>query len=416
MLKKSTLPRWLNYITHSHPKTIDLGLERAKTVANSLQLLSFNCPIIVVGGTNGKGSCVATMEAILTEEGYSVGAYFSPHLARYNERIRIKGKMVKNHSLCEAFAAIDSAKANISLTYFEWSTLAALWLFKKATLDAIILEVGLGGRLDAVNILEPSISVITSIDYDHTEWLGDNLESIGREKAGIFRPQKPVVYGESNPPKSIDEKIAALEAPFYRQGVDFGYRIEGNQWRFWHKNTTSNLLPIPRLILQNVTTALMALTLLQEKLPLSAESIIKGLKKVFLPGRFQEIAQNPTVILDVAHNPAGFRQLSEKLDKMPIAGKTYAVTGMLTDKDHKKSFAALLPLIDIWHVATLTCERGASASQLVNTLSSLGAKTAYAFESILKAYEAALNVANINDRIIVFGSFYAVTPILRALK
>jgi dihydrofolate synthase / folylpolyglutamate synthase len=408
------LQNWLNYIENLHPKEMDLGLKRIRIVAKRLDVLDLNCPVITVAGTNGKGSCVKTLESILTAEGYRVGAYYSPHLQHYNERIHIAERIVTDNNLCEAFSTVNSARKNISLTYFEWGTLAALWLFKKASLDIAVLEVGLGGRLDAVNIIDPDIAVITTIDYDHMAWLGDNLESIGKEKAGIFRNGKPAVFGGFELPNSIRDAALSLNSALYCQGIDFGYTTENGEWHFWHADKRIPHLPIPTLLLQNSATALMALTLLENKRPISRKAISEGLAKAFLPGRFQQIAHNPSVILDVAHNPASCQQFSVRLQQTAIKGKTYAIIGMLSDKDHTKSLIPLLEIVDDWYVTNLACPRGAPSFELTKALTSLGIKTTRSFESVIDAYTAALNKAQINDRIIVFGSFYTVAPLLNS--
>lgn len=403
---------WLNYIEKLHPKTMDLGLKRIQIVAQRLGILPFDCPVITVAGTNGKGSCVATLESIFTAAGYRVGAYYSPHLQYYNERIRIMNQMVTDHALCEAFSAIESARDDISLTYFEWGTLAALWLFKKANLEVVVLEVGLGGRLDAVNMIDADVSVITTIDYDHMEWLGNDLESIGKEKAGIFRQKKPAVFGDFRLPNSVRDIALTLNTPLYRQGIDFGYEIQNNAWYFWHNEIKTPLLPIPSLLLQNVATALMVLTLLNSRLPISNPALLKGISCAFLPGRFQKISDHPLIILDVAHNPASCQQLAIRLQQTSIKGKTYAIVGMLSDKDPIQSLAPLLPTIDVWHVTSLPGERGAPASRFTPILKNLGACCVYPFDSVIDAYQDALNQATINDRIVVFGSFHTISPIL----
>lgn len=414
MPNNSTIHSWLDYIEQLHPKTIDLGLERVETVAKSLNLLTTNCPVITVAGTNGKGSCVVTLAAILSAQGYRVGAYFSPHLERYNERIQIEGKPVSDEALCSAFTAINVARQAISLTYFEWGTLAALWLFKQAKLDVLVLEVGLGGRLDAVNIMNPDISVITTIDLDHTEWLGRDRESIAKEKAGIFRVGKPAVCGDLNPPQSIVQKAKDLKIPLHCQGIDFGYRIEGKNWQLWGiENLKGVVLPMPRLLLQNVATACMVLTLLKEKLPVSIEAISKGLINAFLPGRFQVLKKHPCVILDVAHNPEGCRKLAERLKtEEQVAGKTYAVIGMLADKDHETSLKPLLACIDKWYVGSLYGERGLPAAQLSRILEKMGVPAIDGFSTVLEAYQSALSQVTVHDRIIAFGSFFTVSGVL----
>lgn len=411
-----TLNVWLAYIEKLHPNPIELELDRVQIVGKRLELLNPTCPVIAVAGTNGKGSCVTILESILACQGYRVGAYLSPHLERYNERIHIGGNQATDQALCEAFAAIELARQNISLTYFEWGTLAALWLFKKAQLDILILEVGLGGRLDAVNIVDADIAVITTIDLDHTEWLGVDRESIGKEKAGVFRPEKPAVCGDLNPPQSVYEAALALKTPLYCQGTHFGYTVSGENWQFWRETITSDLLPIPPLLLQNAATALMALELLKSELFISIEAIKQGLAKAFLPGRFQILAKHPMIILDVAHNPEGSRKLCEQLKMTPVKGKTHAVVGMLKDKNHPQSLKPLVACVDKWYTATLECERSASSESLAKTLSTLNAADISQFQTIAQAYKTVLNHATVHDRIVVFGSFYAVSPILQAMK
>ncbi len=416
MFTTPNLNTWLNYIEQLHPKAIDLGLDRIQTVGERLGLLNPSCPVITVAGTNGKGSCVTILTSILSQQGYRVGAYFSPHLEYYNERIHIAGEIATDKELCTAFTAIETARQDISLTYFEWGTLAALWLFNRANLDVLVLEVGLGGRLDAVNIIDPDISVITTIDKDHMEWLGPDRESIGQEKAGIFRSQRPVVCGDLNPPHSIIETATNLAAPLYCQGTHFGYLAKAECWQFWHGNIVTDLLPTPRLLLQNAATALMTLTLLKNIIPVSVESIKQGLIHAFLPGRFQIWRKNPLVILDVAHNPEGCLNLYDQLNTIPTNGKTYAVVGMLKDKNHYESLAPLLNCIDKWYVASLGGERGMPSTAIANLLVNMNVAIINQFDTIEEAYQSALNHANIEDRIVVFGSFYSVSPIFRLMK
>jgi len=414
MTANLTLTAWLRYIEQLHPKTIDLGLDRIQAVAKRLGILSVNSPVITIAGTNGKGSCVATLTAILEAQGYRVGAYFSPHFKVYNERIHIAGEFVSDDALCRAFSAIDIVRRDVSLTYFEWGTLAALWLFKEANLDVLILEVGLGGRLDAVNIIDADIAVITTIDLDHMEWLGCDRELIGKEKAGIFRYGKVAVCGDFNPPQSVYDAAQELKVPLYCQGIDFGYIVKGEHWEFWSTQNFNKInLPMPQLLLQNVSTAFMVLSLLSDTLTVSNGAIHEGLSNVFLPGRFQITGTEPLVILDVAHNPQGCQKLADRLkNEACVTGKTCAVVGMLADKEHRACFNPLLACIDEWYVASLPGERAVLAEQLSAILSRSGASTIYPFDSVLEAYYAALSQATVNDRIIVFGSFYTVGPVL----
>lgn len=409
----NNLAEWLSYLETLHPKTIDLGLERIKTVAARLDCLSYSCPVITVAGTNGKGSCVTLTETILLAAGYRVGSYLSPHLFSYNERVRINGKAIDDKSLCDAFVLIDKARGDISLSYFEFGTLATLLIFKKANLDAIILEVGLGGRLDAVNIVDADLAIISTIALDHMEWLGDDREKIGFEKAGIMRSGKACVCGDFEVPDSVRRHADTVGATLYCQNEEFGYERNENVWSWWSKKQRLDNLPIPSIELQNAATALMAIELLQNKFRISFQSIEQGLKQVFLPGRFQTIhANNKLIILDVAHNPAAAKLLAKKLNETFCSGKTIAVMGMLADKDILGTMANLLDNIAEWYVGGLFVPRGASADCLAKGLSDLGVKKVYVYETVTEAYQAALTQVSAQDRMIVFGSFYTVAEVL----
>ncbi len=416
MLEGSVLSKnqWLSYLETCHPKFIDLGLDRIKVVAKQLDVLNFDCPIITIAGTNGKGSCVALIQTILKVAGYRVGGYTSPHLLDFNERIQIANKFVSDAALCAVFEQIEKARRKRSLTYFEFTTLGALCLFKQAKLDAIILEVGLGGRLDAVNCVDADISVISTIDLDHMDWLGDTKECIGREKAGIMRPSKPCVFGDFLLPASVSRQAALCNTPLYFQGQEFKYKKQGSLWSWKSQQQTLDDLPLPRIDLQNAATVLQVIELLSKQFIITRTSIEEGLKKVFIPGRFQIIEKNSTqLILDVAHNPAGAKCLAKRLVNESCTGKTHAVVGMLADKDKLNTLSALVDQIDYWYLTDLEVPRGATAQQLNQCLMSLNQSSpVFKFASPALAVQQACKRAQKNDRVLVFGSFHTVACVL----
>ncbi len=405
---------WLEYIESKYTPGVELGLERINQVAKPIHITKFSCPVITFAGTNGKGSCIACLDAICLAANLQVGTYTSPHLLRFNERIRINGQEVEDKLLCEAFAIIDKACKDVHLTYFEFVTLAALYIFKQFQLDVLLLEVGLGGRLDAVNIVDPNIAVITTISLDHTDCLGDDREAIGREKAGIMRENIPIVCGDLNPPLSISQRAQKLHAPYYAINKQFAYAQNHAEW-YWHSDQLQlEKLPIPNLPLQNAATALMAIKLLQ--LPIDIATIKAGLKAVFIPGRFQRFTKPTTTILDVAHNPESAEYLAQKLATEPCSGKTLAVVGMLHDKDIASTLKPLISQIDVWYLADLTGSRAAKAEGLGEILAKLGQKSCYTHKSVIKAYEQAVKDCTVDDRIVVFGSFYTVSDVLKKLQ
>jgi dihydrofolate synthase/folylpolyglutamate synthase len=410
------LQDWLAYLETCHSKSIDLGLDRITQVAQRLGVLSFDCPIITVAGTNGKGSNVALTAAILTAAGYCVATYTSPHLIHYNERIQIAGCSVSDSALCHAFTQIESLRADVSLTYFEFATLAALLLFKQQAvhLDAIILEVGLGGRLDAVNCIDADLAIISMIDLDHREYLGDTREAIGKEKAGILRWNKPCVCGDFDIPQSILDQAQSLQCPLYRQGFEFDYKRQGSSWS-WHSQHHSFVdLPLPRIDLQNAATVLQAIELLSERFLITSAAIEQGLKQVFLPGRFQCLEKNSRqIIIDVAHNPAGGRCLAKRLANRACCGKIHALVGMLADKDILNTLRPLQGQVDYWYVSDLTVRRGASAQQLKQSLLSLqeGIQAIWEFPRPELAFQYAYQQLQENDSLLVFGSFHTAAAI-----
>lgn len=411
------LGAWLAHLESLHPKTIELGLERVAAVRQRLQL-HVTAPIVTVGGTNGKGSTCAMLESILRAAGYRVGLYTSPHLLCYNERVRLNGVQADDAALCEAFAAVEAGRGDIPLTYFEFGTLAALWLFVREKMDVLILEVGLGGRLDAVNAFDADCAIVTSVAVDHTDYLGETRAAIGHEKAGIFRPDRPAICAEADAPQSVAHHAAEVAARFLQIGRDFGFYAEQEQWRFWSGNQRYAALPYPALRgayqLNNAAAALEALEQLKQRLPVTRNEIRRGLLEVSLPGRFQVLPGKPQVVLDVAHNPHAAAALAGNLAAMPPAGKTIAVFAMLRNKDIAGVVQALSATVDVWLVAGIDQPRGAAAGELLAVLRRQGlADRALPFTDIVAAYRHACNMAGDDDRIAAFGSFYTVADILR---
>ncbi len=423
--RPATLPDWLAYLETLHPKSIALGLDRVRAV-HARMGIAIACPVVTVGGTNGKGSTCAMLEAILGCAGYAVGRYSSPHLAAYNERVRIRGEDATDAQLQEAFGAVEDARlatpgadgTPIPLTYFEFGTLAALWLFARAGLDALVLEVGLGGRLDAVNIVDADVAVLTSIALDHMDYLGPTREDIGREKAGIFRAGCPALCADPAPPSSVLAEAARIGAPLLLIGRDYGYAREERQWRYRGPRGERYGLPVPALRgdyqLANAATALAALDLLHARIPVSAGAVRDGLLTVTLAGRFQVLPGRPAIVLDVAHNPHAATALAGALGDMGFFPVTTAVVGMLADKDIAGVVAAVKGRVDRWHVATLPGPRGATGAQLADALVAAGvpAGAVRTHDDIRAALAAARDEAGEADRIVVFGSFLTVAAAL----
>ena len=419
-----TLADWLAYAERLHPKVIDLGLARVKTVADRMWL-QFDCPIITVAGTNGKGSTCAMLEAILMEAGYRTGMYTSPHLVNFEERCRIRGNIATATDLVAACARVEGARIlkdiEVSLTYFEFTTLAIMQLMMDAKLDVVILEVGLGGRLDAVNIIDTDCAIITSIDLDHMELLGNTRELIGFEKAGIMRPGKPVVVSDPLPPQSVLEHAAAVGANLWKFGTDFNFSGDKQQWGWAGRGRRYSGLAYPALRganqLMNASGVLAALTALRDLLPITAQAIRVGLSMVELPGRFQIIPGQPTLVLDVAHNPHSVAALAENLDAMGFYPCTHAVFGAMADKDVAPMLARVGPVIDKWYFTDLPTTRAATGEVLeARWQVSSGRKdaTSNAYKTPELALQAAIAAADPADRIVVFGSFYTVGGILKS--
>lgn len=406
----SSLTAWLSYIERIHFSTIDLGLDRLELVMKNLSLPKLAPLVITVAGTNGKGTTCALIENILLDAGYRVGVYSSPHLIDYKERVRINGVQLDEQEHCDAFSYIEHNRGETSLSFFEYATLAAFRLFTQHALDVVILEVGLGGRLDATNIVDPDIAVVTSLALDHTDWLGNTLEEIGYEKAGIFRKDKPVVCGCPNPPASIAAYADEIGADLYQIGYKFTYKINENSWN-WHSGAFDLPdLPIPNIHMNNAATAIMVLGLTE--LELSDENIVAGLTNTLVAGRFQQISEHPKTILDVAHNPQAAEYLAQKLSNLNRGnGRVRAVVGMLHDKDINNTLRQVRDYIDDWYLADLDTERGATAKELQQVLDSLGTKKTSCYNAPIKAWYQAKKDAGANDILLIFGSFYTVSDV-----
>ncbi|AUL99485.1 bifunctional tetrahydrofolate synthase/dihydrofolate synthase [Pseudothauera hydrothermalis] len=423
----STVDGWLALIERRHGQKIELGLERVRSVRDALGANS-NALVLTVGGTNGKGSTCAMLESILLAAGYRVGCYTSPHLLRYHERVRIDGREIGDAALTDAFAAVERARGDTPLTYFEHGTLAAWFAFCQQPLDAVILEVGLGGRLDAVNVFDADCAIVTSIALDHMEYLGDTRERIGFEKAGIFRSGRPAVCGDPQPPVSLLAHAEAIGARLWVSGRDFGFGGDRQQWGYWRYAAPPAQgalirragLAYPALRganqLLNAAAAITALEQLRERLPVSMQAIRQGLMQVEVPGRFQVLPGRPAVVLDVAHNPQAAGVLAENLGNMGFYPDTWAVFGMLADKDVDGVVALMRERVDHWLLASLPGPRGLQAEALAGRLRAAGVDNDLrCFDSPAAAFAAAQKSAAEGDRIVAFGSFLTVADVLAAV-
>ncbi|WP_434662219.1 bifunctional tetrahydrofolate synthase/dihydrofolate synthase [Klebsiella sp. MISC125] len=404
----SPLATWLSYLEHLHSKTIDLGLARVSEVAARMAVLKPASFVFTVAGTNGKGTTCRTLESVLMAAGFKVGVYSSPHLVRYTERVRVQGEELSELAHTTSFAEIEAARGEISLSYFEFGTLSALWLFQQAQLDVVILEVGLGGRLDATNIVDADVAVVTSIALDHTDWLGSDRESIGREKAGIFRGGKPAIVGEPDMPQTIAEVASEKGAQLLRRDVDWGYEAGEQSWSFSDENGALTDLPLPQVPMPNAATALAALR--ASKLKVDEQAIRDGIQKAMLPGRFQIISDTPRVILDVAHNPHAAAYLAGRLKTLPKTGRVLAVIGMLHDKDIAGTLENLKAEVDDWYCAPLEGPRGATAEQLLEHL-----RAGKVYTSVAQAWYAATADARPQDTVLVCGSFHTVAHVMEEI-
>jgi dihydrofolate synthase / folylpolyglutamate synthase len=413
----STLSEWLAYLETLHPKAIAMGLDRVSAVYARLGV-ALTCPVITVAGTNGKGSTCALLECMLRAGGYRVGAYTSPHLLHYNERVRVDAADATDDALLEAFAAVESVRLTTPLTYFEFGTLAALWLFARAELDVMVLEVGLGGRLDAVNVIDADVAIVTSVAIDHVDYLGTTREDIGREKAGIFRPGRWAICADRRPPATLLAQASAIDARLLRIGIDYDFTAHDGQWSYRGPGGTRHGLPAPALRgayqLANAATALAAIDVLRDRLAVSMGAVREGLVSVELPGRLQVLPGRPVTVFDVAHNPQAAAALADSLASMGFHPQTWAVFGIMADKDIDSVIAALLPRVDRWYIASLPPPRGATALDLRLRLEAAGVAPADIrdFADPASAYRAVREAVAEADRIIVFGSFLTVAAAL----
>lgn len=407
-----TLEQWLEWQANLHSHAIDLGLDRVAKVWKRLGR-RLNVPVITIAGTNGKGSGVAMLEAIYQAAGYQVGSYTSPHLFAYNERIKINQQPVSDEEIVGAFEAIEQSRGEVPLTYFEYGTLAALVVFASRSLNVVILEVGLGGRLDAVNIIDADVSLITSIGLDHQDWLGDSIEEIAREKAGILRSGHASVYGSSNMPASIGDVATNLGSTLYRLGEEFRIERQENAWSFHSGDIVRSGLPFPRLRgehqLNNAASVLMVLQLLNGELPVDQRAIREGLLSAKNPGRFEVVAENNvTWIYDVAHNPHAVEMLKQNIEGFPANGKRYALLAMLKDKDAEGVYEIIRPEIDCWVIAGLDVDRGLSVDQW-EKMSWLEPESRNFFGSVPNAIDWLESRLLPGDLVLVLGSFYTVS-------
>jgi dihydrofolate synthase/folylpolyglutamate synthase len=409
------LDAWLHYLEQLHPVAIDMGLERVRAVAQRMQLLQPQAQVITVAGTNGKGSTVRYLETMLSAAGYRTGAYISPHLQHYNERVRINRELLAEADHVAAFVAVERARSDISLSYFEFGTLAALWLFQRQPLDVLVLEVGLGGRLDAVNIIDANVAVLTSVGIDHIGFLGSDRSGIAREKVGIFRPQRAAICGEPDLPAEVTAEVLQRGVKLLQVGQHFHYSEHAQHWHWWSETEQLLDLPLPQLPLPNAATAIAALQALA--LPIPQQAVRDGLLAARESGRLQVIEGPPQQLIDVAHNPHAGKFLATHLVKHYPSRPVYAVMGMLQDKDIAGTLAALSGVVSRWYFADLAGPRGASAKQLAEALTSTGAsdQPVACFDSVVAAHNAActeaLQQSNLAPLVLVCGSFYTVGQI-----
>ncbi len=411
MKRCSDLASWLSYISERHTPEIILGLERITGVAEQLGLTHFHCPVITVAGTNGKGSTVAFLQQLYSTAGYRVGAYFSPHLHHFTERVMINNQPVKEAVLCEAFEVIYTACKDIAITFFEFITLAALLVFKNSDLDVLILEVGLGGRLDAVNCVHNNLAILTQIELDHCDRLGYDRDSIGKEKAGIFRKNAIAICGDLQPPNSVLTFAKSLPCTMLCVGDYFNYSNEGAEWSWWTREARFNNLPRPKLPLLSAACAIMATQQLMALLPVTRNHLGDALKNTYLPGRFEVIQSICPVILDVAHNAASADLLAQQLLDFPDTGKTYAIFSLLADKDCDAVLGPLGGLVDEWHVLQLDVPRAANADEIVQRIKALFNQSCYNHPDIAIMWRTLSKVLQPQDRVVVYGSFYTVAAV-----
>jgi dihydrofolate synthase/folylpolyglutamate synthase len=416
-MRFQTLDEWLLWQEQLHPTQIELGLARVAQVWRQLRPQGLGCPVVSVAGTNGKGSSVALLDAILRAAGYRIGCYTSPHLRRYNERVRIDAKEVSDQTLCQAFERVDQARGEVSLTYFEFGTLAALDVFCAASLDLVILEVGLGGRLDAVNLIDADVALVTGVDFDHMDWLGDDLASIAREKAGIFRPARPAVIAQADAPPALAAEAHRIAAEVFLAGCDFHAEAQSAQWS-WHGPGHCRFgLPWPALRaahqIDNAAAVLMVIECLAGRFPVDQRAVRSGLRQVRLDGRLQVIPGEVSLILDVAHNPQAMLGLAHDLTTLPSAGRLHAVFGCFADKDAVAMVRALAPLVAQWHLAAPASPRALPAADLAVIVQAAdAAAVTRVYPSVAQALAGARQRALPGERVLVTGSFLMVAAAL----
>lgn len=411
---KDDLAQWLDVLENRHSVEVHLGLKRVSEVAQKLKLLTPCAKVITIAGTNGKGSTVAALENIYRTAGYKVGAYTSPHLLQFNERIRINLKPIADKALCSIFALIESARGSIMLSFFEVATLAALCYFDQQQVDVILLEVGLGGRLDATNIINTDLAVITTIDYDHQQYLGNTLEAIGFEKAGILREKKPLVYAADNPPESILQQAQLKQVPYYQFEKDYFFEEQQECWTYHGLERTLKQIPKPTIQLQSAAAAISACTLLHHHLPVLDEHIKSAMTKVFVAGRLQLHSGPVSILYDVAHNRQSVLLLAKSLRKIAVKGKVHAVFSALKDKDLLGLILPLKDCVDRWYPAQLDYKRAATSEQILSILNQAEIFADFCYNNAQAAFEAAEEQADDGDLILVYGSFFTVSHVMSA--
>lgn len=417
MNQQNTLPEWLHYLENLHSSTIDMGLGRVRQVRDALGLKP-DFPLVIVGGTNGKGSVCAMLSRILARAGYKVGTYTSPHILHYNERIAINQIPVSDQAIVDSFTALEQARGDISLTYFEFGTLAAVQHFVSQQVDVAVLEVGLGGRLDAVNVFDADVAIVTNIDIDHSDYLGDTREAIGFEKAGIFRQGRVALCGDRQPPQTLLDHAAKIGADLRLIDRDFQTKRLEQQWSFIDGDVARHALPLPALRgsyqLDNAALALAAVEALRPRLQVNLGAIKEGLLSVEWPARFQVLPGRPQVVLDVGHNPHAVRALLTSLINLPFARRQRVVFSMLADKDIDTVLQLTRNAFDEWYIAGLNLPRGMNSAELADHLNNAGIDSVNTFDSVADAWHAALSASSEDDRIVVFGSFHTVAEVQQA--
>lgn len=418
LTQDADLNTWLAYIAERHTPEIILGLERIAVIAERLQVDHFDCPVITVAGTNGKGSTVAVLQNLYSVAGYRVGCYFSPHLHHFTERVMINNAPVNEVALCQAFGEIEAVSTGVPITFFEFITLAALLLFKNNALDVIILEVGLGGRLDAVNCVDNDVAILTQVAFDHCERLGNDREAIGAEKAGIFRKNAKAICGDPHPPQTVIDYAKKLSCDFFALGKEFTYTQQGRHWSWWSGAVHYADLPRPQVPIMSAACALMASHLLAKRLAVNSQHIFAAVKNTTLPGRFQVVQTICPIIFDVAHNAAAANFLAEQLSHFPKSGvgNTYAIFSLLADKDLDGVIAPMVGIVNEWHVIQLSTERAAKSTDITERITGFFNQPCYNHAEVATMWQILGEKLQPQDRVVVFGSFYTVAAVQDVMK